>query len=82
MCRCKALSVLKTTEGLQLGLIAQVVTSETPLTWALNIGLVFFVLWAAWGGQTRSEVTAVTSGWFLPLVPEILLDWMLKTMKG
>lgn len=55
MCGCKALRVLRTTKGLHLGLAG---TIETFLTWALSIGLVFFVLWAAWDGQTRSEVTA------------------------
>lgn len=56
MCGCKALRVLKTAEGLQLGLAAQDGTIETFLTWALSIGLVSFVLWAAWGGQARPGV--------------------------
>lgn len=58
MCGCKALRVLRTAKGLHLGLAAQAGTIEIFLTWALSIGLVFFVLWAAWDGQTRSEVTA------------------------
>lgn len=79
MCRCKALRVLTAAKGLQLGLAAQVGTVETFLTWALSIGLVVFVPWAAWGGQTRPEVRAV----FLPMVLEmLLLDWILKTTKG
>lgn len=82
MCGCKALRVLKASKGLQLRLAVQAVAIETFLTWMLSIGLVVFILWAALGGQTRSEVTAVASRWFLPLVLEMLPDWMLKTTKG
>lgn len=38
------MKVLRIAKGLHLGLASQAGTTETFLTWALSIGLVFFVL--------------------------------------